>query len=876
MLILTLTHAFAASLAECRTQYETAPAERDTWRCVYGAARAGEVAEARTFADGLLAEGTLPAWGHLTRANLLRLTGDPDTMDAYTEAAARMASEEIHRGVVYAWINFAASARAAGELDAAQQALDDATVAAERDGSADLAEQMVLERARHVMAVGGDFASALRDTSALADRIRVSEEPVEYYRHVIALHTLGGLLQRTGQREAAMGVWEELATLADENDDPYTATNTRYNVLNTATFGMVAAEDAGGRTRIERTIAALRRTVPDGDVVHLGYIRCAEAMLPPPGERLEGLLACTRSFDDFDDVERETGMWMALAREHEHLGQHDAADRALDAAAEAAAGWTVRNLDVAQLRTELLDGRGALADAQRIGATLLDGVEELRDRQRDELVQLRTLDAWADAYRCQAHRSMRDDALQAALATIERLRGRQLLQRLDMAGATGALAPTADPLWRAREQTLTRIAAAQLAEEVDPDALAALEREEAEQRQQLYEAHPAYAALRDPAPPALEALQRALEPDEALAVYQIGAGSACGAPGDGRSWVLLVTATTVQAVPLGDDLWADSLADRIGAWAALARTGDPLAARSGASLRQALFAPVEAALPTGTRQLVVVPDTALAELPLAAVAPQHLAVAIAPSSALWLRWRSQPDAAPTAPARILADPTPPDGSALAALPRARDEAHAIAGVLVDPVDVRVGDEATEAAVGAGPSPRLVHLAAHATVDAAHPERSAVHLAASGADDGLLQVREIVGLDLRGSIVVLSACDGARGEVLGEGVYGLSEAFLRAGAKAVVASQWPLRDDEAAALFTELYGHLGEGVALGEALRQTRSARTPGSESLVLVGDPAASIAGQRGSSWAWLAFPVLAVLALGGALLGIRRTRGRP
>jgi CHAT domain-containing protein len=101
------------------------------------------------------------------------------------------------------------------------------------------------------------------------------------------------------------------------------------------------------------------------------------------------------------------------------------------------------------------------------------------------------------------------------------------------------------------------------------------------------------------------------------------------------------------------------------------------------------------------------------------------------------------------------------------------------------------------------------------------------LLAPGApdEDGRLHPSEIVGLGLGGRIVVLSACSSASGEILrGEGVMGLARAFFQAGAHTVVATLWPLRDDDGAALFDSFYDHLGEGLSVAAALQAAQRDR----------------------------------------------------
>ena len=99
------------------------------------------------------------------------------------------------------------------------------------------------------------------------------------------------------------------------------------------------------------------------------------------------------------------------------------------------------------------------------------------------------------------------------------------------------------------------------------------------------------------------------------------------------------------------------------------------------------------------------------------------------------------------------------------------------------------------------------------------------------------------LPLAGRVTILSSCNSASGMLLhGEGVVGLTRAFFEAGARCVVASLWPVRDDEAAALAKALYDHLGRGESVGAALaaaqRERMRAGAPLSEwaSLVVLGD----------------------------------------
>ena len=62
--------------------------------------------------------------------------------------------------------------------------------------------------------------------------------------------------------------------------------------------------------------------------------------------------------------------------------------------------------------------------------------------------------------------------------------------------------------------------------------------------------------------------------------------------------------------------------------------------------------------------------------------------------------------------------------------------------------------------------------------------------AGGSEDGMLEAREIIDLDLHAELAVLSACETARGEFRsGEGVVGIGWAIMMAGTRSVVATAW---------------------------------------------------------------------------------------
>jgi CHAT domain-containing protein/tetratricopeptide (TPR) repeat protein len=98
--------------------------------------------------------------------------------------------------------------------------------------------------------------------------------------------------------------------------------------------------------------------------------------------------------------------------------------------------------------------------------------------------------------------------------------------------------------------------------------------------------------------------------------------------------------------------------------------------------------------------------------------------------------------------------------------------------------------------------RILHLATHGILDNASPMYSNVLLASgdTGKEDGLLEAREIMQMDLKADLAVLSACETARGRIsAGEGVIGLAWAFFVAGTSTTVVSQWKVESTSTAEL-----------------------------------------------------------------------------
>jgi CHAT domain-containing protein len=134
--------------------------------------------------------------------------------------------------------------------------------------------------------------------------------------------------------------------------------------------------------------------------------------------------------------------------------------------------------------------------------------------------------------------------------------------------------------------------------------------------------------------------------------------------------------------------------------------------------------------------------------------------------------------------------------------------------------------------------RVLHFATHGLVTAPRPQcpaRPALLTSfGGGTSDGLLSFREIFDLSLDADTIILSACDTAGAATASAtreagittggnfALDGLVRAFVGAGARAVVASHWPVPDsfDATTTLITGIFANAGQ-ISVGEALRRSQ-------------------------------------------------------
>ncbi|PSL19194.1 CHAT domain-containing protein [Shimia abyssi] len=171
--------------------------------------------------------------------------------------------------------------------------------------------------------------------------------------------------------------------------------------------------------------------------------------------------------------------------------------------------------------------------------------------------------------------------------------------------------------------------------------------------------------------------------------------------------------------------------------------------------------------------------------------------------------------------------------ALAPLPNTRREIHLLADVLGrERSAIHLGADANEATLRSAPTGTadVIAFATHGLLsgDLTGLAEPALVLtppeAVAPGNDGLLTSSEISAMSFSANWVVLSACNtaGGDGQPDAEGLSGLARAFLFAGARSLLVSHWPVRDDAAAQLTTDMFTALSTAPGerrKSEALRR---------------------------------------------------------
>ena len=368
------------------------------------------------------------------------------------------------------------------------------------------------------------------------------------------------------------------------------------------------------------------------------------------------------------------------------------------------------------------------------------------------------------------------------------------------------------------------------------------ESEQREVERRIKAESPLYAQIRYPSPLRREEVQKLLRPDEALLEYSLG---------EREVYLFVVTSEGLAVHAL------KPVPARLGEEVATVRTtlesGGRLTnayVKTARRLYEELVAPAQAEI-QGKRRLLIAPDGVLYHLAFEALLDRQAgfeseahylieswAVSYVPSASVLSSLSEQRPVAvagkrfvafapiygpqtATERTRSAGPEGEPGGVASPALPDlegAQQEVAAIAHLYPDR-DLKVfrGAEASrENFKRTDLRTAALHFAGHGLLDEVNPERSSLEFA-----DGPLEVEDIFNLELNADLVVLSACRTAGKVVTGEGLVGLTRAFLYAGAPSVIVTLWQAVDTSARDLMVQFYTNLGRSGDKAEALREAK-------------------------------------------------------
>jgi CHAT domain-containing protein len=354
-------------------------------------------------------------------------------------------------------------------------------------------------------------------------------------------------------------------------------------------------------------------------------------------------------------------------------------------------------------------------------------------------------------------------------------------------------------------------------------------------RREIYLKHPDIAALKVELPPITAEQLTELLPDEKTALLEYVVS-------DDQSFVFVIVRrngqpfVTVQPIKVSRDELAKLVKSFRGQLAQ-----QSLKFPEATTLYELLIEPVEKVL-AGKKVLCIVPDGSLWELPFAALRDkggkflvERFAISYAPSlttlSAMHRYARQQVEGRK---GQLLAFAYPSFGASrrielplrgtFEELPQTEREAKAIAALFGRDAQVYLREQATEERFKVeAPKYRILHIATHGIFDASSPLYSGLLLAQGKREDGILEAWEIAEMDLRAEIVVLSACETARGVVKeGEGLIGFAWAIFVAGCPSSLLTQWQVADKSTAELMTAFYRNWrSQSISKAEALQRAQ-------------------------------------------------------
>ncbi len=255
---------------------------------------------------------------------------------------------------------------------------------------------------------------------------------------------------------------------------------------------------------------------------------------------------------------------------------------------------------------------------------------------------------------------------------------------------------------------------------------------------------------------------------------------------------------------------------------------------NGAKLYQMLVAPAAEFFHPGGR-VIVITDGRLSELNFETlIAPQPRPhywiedVTLENASSLRLLQAADPKKRGHSNGKLLlmGNALPPGDGKFGALPHAGEEIGSVKKYFsASEEQIYEREDSTAAAYMASHPEQFsyIHFVAHGTASESDPLDSAVVLSPSAPDGSYkLYARDVITRPLNAELVTVSTCQGAGiRSYAGEGLVGLSWAFLHAGAHHVIGALWDVSDESTPQLMDAMYAQLVKGSAPAAALREAK-------------------------------------------------------
>lgn len=682
------------------------------------------------------------------------------------------------------------------------------------------------------------------------------------------LFSLANLESSVGRFQQAAVYFQELASLAKAEGDTASLSKAQFDAANSLLEGLTEAPELNNRSNIIALaqLALENATQSNNDyILALAHRLLGELWLGSnPDESVAHFNACIEIAQNQDYSATVSDCLLFKARA---VVQKDAPEgiSLVDQALTLVEGvqppamvrawqhhmrvsWQAKPIDMA-----IADGERALAM-----------IETLRNLQSSELERAGVLSAWTRNYYWLSGQLLTVGAnhyANDAFAIIERMRARVLYERVQWANSSLKVAsPTSDNTQDARREQLAVISELNkrilLSTDLATQYRLSAKLKRVEQDLARHETVGSWQGDIDI--PTITEIQQQLASDEIMLSFQLGAEVDAGGEFAGGGWLFAISQNKVivNKIPGRGHLRA-SVPVFLGMFDT--KADSPAQAIAAQALYTKLFGQVLDDFGPEIKRLIIIPDDILYRFPMAALRNpanqrsliEDYQITIVPSATMWHHWQeSVPKKIPGA-ALVFANPevswamagnvsatrswAPGTLAQISSLPAAEEEGKEIASVLANGSVLEWRDEASEGkfkTIDKTPF-GIVHFAAHAVIDEQNPDRSAVILADSDLEDGLLQAREIANLEAVPPLVVLASCQGANGSLVrGEGVLGLARSFYIAGAGAVVGNLWPVQDDHARIFMRPFYAALKRGQtatqAFNSAQRQAQRAGLPAS------------------------------------------------